>query len=144
VAHGEGATGETATAELAAVEDATVIYGIGVDLVYIARFSRNLERTPALRQRLFTLRERTLPDRSLAARFAAKEALIKALGGSDGITWQDLEIVRGEEHAPRFTPTPGLGRVLAARSIGQPWVSLAHETGMAVATVVLEVVAGEQ
>lgn len=115
-----------------------MICGIGVDLVDVARFTRQLERTPALRERLFTPAERDLPVRSLAARFAAKEALIKALGGSDGLSWQDLEIVRGEKRAPGFSRGAALTRALAARGAGHPWVSLAHDGNHAVATVVLE------
>ncbi len=56
------------------------IAGIGVDVVDLARFERAVARTPKLRDRLFAESERGLPLRSLAGRFAAKEALIKALG----------------------------------------------------------------
>ena len=55
-----------------------MILGVGVDIVDIARFTRALERTPKLGERLFTDAERELPANSLAGRFAAKEALIKA------------------------------------------------------------------
>jgi holo-[acyl-carrier protein] synthase len=57
-----------------------MIIGIGVDLVDLARFERAVTRTPNLLARLFVPAERDLPLRSLAGRFAAKEALIKALG----------------------------------------------------------------
>src|SRR5206468_4151879 len=57
-----------------------MILGLGVDLVDVARFDATLRRTPALRPRLFTESERGLATQSLAARFAAKEALAKALG----------------------------------------------------------------
>ena len=59
-----------------------MIVGIGVDAVDVERFRRALERTPRLADRLFTERERTLSVQSLAARFAAKEAFIKAMGDS--------------------------------------------------------------
>ena len=62
-----------------------MILGIGVDVVDIARFEAALERTPALRERLFTEVERPLATRSLAARFAAKEAVAKALGAPQGL-----------------------------------------------------------
>ena len=55
-----------------------MIEGIGIDVVDIARFQESLERTPALKARLFTEREAILKTSSLAARFAAKEALVKA------------------------------------------------------------------
>ncbi|MBC9927615.1 MULTISPECIES: holo-ACP synthase [unclassified Leucobacter] len=115
-----------------------MICGVGVDLVDVVRFARQLERTPALRDRLFTPAERGLSDRSLAARFAGKEALIKALGGSGELGWHDLEIVRGENRAPSFTRTAELARVLTAHGAGQPWLSIAHDGNHAIATVVLE------
>ncbi|MGH3703259.1 MAG: holo-ACP synthase, partial [Agromyces sp.] len=71
-----------------------MIAGIGIDVVDIARFERSLIRTPALRERLFAESERDRPARSLAARFAAKEALIKALGGNTVIRWHDMRIVQ--------------------------------------------------
>ena len=115
-----------------------MIVGIGVDTVDIARFERQLERTPALRERLFTPGERGLSTASLAARFAAKEALIKALGGSGDLSWQDLEVVRGEGRSPAFAPTPGYDRHLGARGAAIAHLSLAHDGGIATAFVVLE------
>ncbi len=64
-----------------------MIIGTGIDLVDIPRFERTLERTPRLLERLFAPAERALRLPALAARYAAKEALIKALGGSDGVHW---------------------------------------------------------
>ncbi|MBO9579253.1 MAG: holo-ACP synthase, partial [Microbacteriaceae bacterium] len=71
--------------------------GVGVDLVDVARFERAVSRTPRLRSRLFAPDElarggKDLPLRSLAGRFAAKEALIKALGDSDGVGWHDMPV----------------------------------------------------
>ena len=74
-----------------------MIVGIGVDVVDVTRFGETLRRTPALRQRLFTVAERELPLASLAARFAAKEALAKALGAPAGLQWLDCEVVKDEE-----------------------------------------------
>ena len=62
-----------------------MILGVGIDVVDIARFGETLTRTPAMRDRLFTAAERERPLASLAARFAAKEALAKALGAPDGM-----------------------------------------------------------
>jgi len=115
-----------------------MILGIGVDTVDIARFRRQLERTPALRPRLFTEAERTLTIPSLAVRFAAKEALIKALGDSGGLVWHDIEIVRNEDRAPSFVRTEGLSREFAARGADRAHLSLSHDGGAAVAFVVLE------
>lgn len=115
-----------------------MIRGIGVDTVDIARFERQLERTPALRERLFTAAERELPVPSLAARFAAKEALMKALGGSGALAWHDMSVVRGEARAPSFAPTAGLARELESRDVARVHLSLTHDGGIATAFVVAE------
>jgi len=70
-----------------------MIIGVGIDVVDIARFEQALTRTPRMAVRLFTEGERSLPAHSLAARFAAKEALAKALGAPRGLLWTDAEIV---------------------------------------------------
>src|SRR5207245_4844001 len=62
-----------------------VIVGVGIDVVDVDRFARILSRRPALAERLFTPAERRLPIASLAARFAAKEAVAKALGAPAGL-----------------------------------------------------------
>ena len=77
-----------------------MIAGIGVDVVDLARFERSIERTPKLRERLFTEAERPLPVHSLAARFAAKEALIKADGRGFACT-TTLFSVTTDAGAPR-------------------------------------------
>ena len=73
-----------------------MIVGVGIDVVEIARFEQALNRTAGLAGRLFTDGERTLPSHSLAARFAAKEALAKALGAPRGLLWTDAEVVRDD------------------------------------------------
>ena len=70
-----------------------MIIGIGVDVVQVSRFEQQLKRAPALRDRLFVPAERDLTIRSLAARFAAKEAVAKALGAPAGMNWQDCQVV---------------------------------------------------
>lgn len=115
-----------------------MIVGIGVDTVDLERFERQLARTPALLARLFTAPERELSAASLGARFAAKEALIKALGGSDGISWQDLEVLRRENRAPRFTRTPALTQALERLGADHVHVSLTHDAGIATAFVIVE------
>ena len=114
------------------------VLGIGIDVVDIARFGETLERTPALRERLFTETERERPLASLAARFAAKEALAKALGAPTGLGWLDAEVVNAPSGDPRLDIS---GSVLArAKDIGvkQVHVSLSHDAGIASAVVVLE------
>jgi len=115
-----------------------VIAGIGVDVVDIARFESSLERTPGLRTRLFTEAEQAVPMHSLAARFAAKEALIKALGGSEGLTWHGAEVVNAESGAPSFAQTPELDALLRGRGLEHPHLSLSHDGGVATAFVVIE------
>jgi holo-[acyl-carrier-protein] synthase len=78
-----------------------VIVGVGLDVAGIERFGQALERTPMLVERIFVERELALPDgeprgvASLAARFAAKEALAKALGAPGGLSWHDAEVPAG-------------------------------------------------
>jgi holo-[acyl-carrier protein] synthase len=114
------------------------IVGVGIDVVDIGRFEESLERTPALSERLFTVRERQRPPASLAARFAAKEALAKALGAPTGMAWLDAEIVNDATGDPQFEIS---GSVLArANDVGARTihVSLSHDAGIASAMVVIE------
>jgi holo-[acyl-carrier protein] synthase len=115
-----------------------VIAGIGVDVVDLERFARSLERTPRLRERLFTDAERGLPVHSLAARFAAKEALIKALGGSEGVRWHDMEIVADDERNPGFVLHNVIERDVRERGIAHIHVTMTHDAGVATAFVVTE------
>jgi holo-[acyl-carrier protein] synthase len=115
-----------------------VILGVGIDVVDIERFGATLARTPALRQRLFTEEERGLPLRSLAARFAAKEALAKALGSPIGLSWADATVQRGADGRPELDVR---GSVLArTKDLGVHTlhVSLSHDAGIASAVVVAE------
>ena len=79
---------------------AVAVIGVGIDVVDIGRFEEALERTPTLRERLFTEQERERPLASLAARFAAKEALAKALGAPTGMHWLDAEVVSEADRQP--------------------------------------------
>ncbi len=115
-----------------------MIVGVGIDVVDVARFGQTLERTPRLVPRLFTPDERGLPLASLAARFAAKEALAKALGAPVGLHWTDAWVRRDEAGRPHLEV---VGTV-AARSdelgVTSMHVSLSHDAGIASAVVVLE------
>ncbi|CAN7190051.1 holo-ACP synthase [Microbacterium sp. LjRoot45] len=115
-----------------------MIVGIGVDLVDIPRFERSLERTPRLMDRLFAPAERALRPPSLAARYAAKEALIKALGGSDGVHWTDIEVASEPSGRPVFALTGETAATVAARGIRTVHLSLTHDAGVAIAYVVAE------
>ena len=115
-----------------------MIVGLGTDLVEIARFEQSLQRTPTLRERLFTPAEATLPVRSLAARFAAKEALAKALGAPAGLSWQDAEVVVEESGRPRFELRGTVADAVAGLGADRVHLSLSHDGGLALAFVVLE------
>lgn len=115
-----------------------MIVGVGVDIVDIARFEQKLEQTPALRERLFTPTEQGRKTQSLAGIFAAKEALIKALGGSKDLSWQDMSIVKNDAGAPRFELNGSLQTVLDQHAISSVHVSISHEQETAVAFVVAE------
>jgi holo-[acyl-carrier protein] synthase len=114
------------------------VLGIGVDVVEIARFEESLTRTPNLRDRLFTPAEAVLNTQSLAARFAAKEALAKALGAPGNLEWHDAEVVS----LPSGQPTMELrGTVLSrAKELGVTKVhlSLTHDAGVAIAFLTLD------
>lgn len=115
-----------------------MIVGIGVDTVQIERFERALERTPALRDRLFVEPDRLLPAHSLAARFAAGEALIKALGDSHGLSWHDMRIEKNALNAPTFARTAALAQLLDEMGADRVHVTMTHDGGYATAFVIVE------
>ena len=115
-----------------------MIVGVGIDVVDVARFGATLERTPALVERLFTPAERAMVLNSLAARFAAKEALAKALGAPSGMLWQDAEVHRGPDGRPHFEVRGTVAAAVDALGITSIHVSLSHDAGIASAVVVAE------
>jgi holo-[acyl-carrier protein] synthase len=120
-----------------------VIVGIGVDVVDIARFERALVRTPTLKSRLFAESEQVkdgiaLPLRSLAGRFAAKEALIKAFGDSTGVRWHDMLVVSDGHGNPSFELRDSTRAIAAGRGITAIHLSMSHDAGIAIAYVVAE------
>ncbi|MCD2168938.1 holo-ACP synthase [Microbacterium sp. JC 701] len=119
-----------------------MIVGIGVDLVDVPRFEEHLARTPRLLPRLFAPAERVLKPRSLAARYAAKEALIKALGGSDGVHWTDIEVTSEPSGRPVFALSGETAATIAARGITAVHLSMSHDAGLATAYVVAEAASG--
>lgn len=115
-----------------------MIVGVGIDVVDVARFVATLERTPRLRVKLFTPEERELPDNSLAARFAVKEAIAKALGAPGDLQWQDCTVHRTIGGPPQVELR---GTVLARSQelgIARWHVSISHDAGVASAMVVAE------
>jgi holo-[acyl-carrier protein] synthase len=115
-----------------------VIVGVGVDAVDVNRFTASLERTPSLATRLFTPAERELTVLSLAARFAAKEAIAKALGAPRALQWHDAEITRGEGGRPELSVTGSVAAAAQALGVRHWHLSLSHDGGLALAFVVAE------
>jgi len=115
-----------------------VIIGVGIDVVDVARFTATLERTPRLRERLFTDAEQLLPPASMAARFAAKEALAKALGAPVGLRWLDAEVHRGDDGRPHLAMHGTVAERADELGARRTHVSLSHDAGIASAVVVVE------
>ncbi|WP_205475277.1 holo-ACP synthase [Nocardioides sp. SYSU D00038] len=114
------------------------VIGVGIDVVDLDRFRAALERTPELRERLFTPAEAERPLASLAARFAAKEAIAKALGAPHGLQWHDAEVVSEESGRPLFTIRGTVRARADELGVRSVHLSLSHDAGIASAMVVLE------
>ena len=112
-----------------------MIDGIGIDVVDIERFAESIKRTPALLEKLFTPAERTKPASSLAARFAAKEALYKALSPDHGLSWHEAEVINLENGKPAFLFRGAIADLVDG---AQVHLSLSHDGGIASAMVILE------
>ncbi len=123
---------------------ATPVVNIGVDVVDIARFARVVERSPRLVQRVFTEREveqsggTTLRASSLAARWAAKEAVAKVLVDNRGLSWHDCEVVAAGRGQPTLQMRGTVLQAGLALGIDSWLLSLSHDGGMAVAFVVAQ------
>jgi holo-[acyl-carrier protein] synthase len=115
-----------------------VIIGVGIDVVDVDRFVQTLERTPGLRDRVFTDVEAAKPPSSLAARFAAKEALAKALGAPAGMHWRDAEVTTDADGRPWLSITGTVADRAAELGVRNMHLSLSHDAGIASAVVVLE------
>lgn len=115
------------------------IVGIGVDVVDVERVRRLLERRSSFRERVFTEAERAycdgkvVPARYYAARWAAREACVKALGGVRGWRWRDIHVERAPTGAPRLA-LEGPARARAERvGAAEVLVSFSHEASVAAA-----------
>jgi holo-[acyl-carrier protein] synthase len=124
-----------------------MIYGIGIDIVSIPRIERMLDRWGRLfTQRVFTPAEiafcegRSNPGQHFALRWAAKEAMLKALGMGlrGGIKWTDIEVVNEPSGQPSLQLHNQAKGFLADRNIKATFVSISHERNYGVAHVVLE------
>ncbi|MBJ7905512.1 holo-ACP synthase [Streptomyces sp. NPDC004549] len=120
------------------------IVGVGIDVAEIERFRAALERTPGLADRLFVAGELLLPGgerrgiASLAARFAAKEALAKALGAPSGLLWVDAEVYVEDSGQPRLRVKGTVAARAAELGVRSWHISLSHDAGVASAVVIAE------
>ena len=112
-----------------------MIEGIGIDVVDIERFKSSLDRTPGLLEKLFTDAERIKPIASLAARFAAKEALAKALSVGKSLPWHDAEVINLESGRPAFLFRGKIADLIDGANVH---LSLSHDAGIASAMVIVE------
>jgi holo-[acyl-carrier protein] synthase len=117
------------------------VLGVGVDVVDTRRFGAVLARSPRLVTRVFTDREIQLSggDRirptSLAARWAAKEAVAKVLVDNRGLSWHDCEVLNGERGEPTLELSGTVLAAAQARGIDGWRISLSHDGDMAIAFV---------
>ena len=123
------------------------VAGVGTDLVDLDRFRAALERTPGLKTRCFTEAEREYAERRndpierYAARFAAKEAVMKALGvGLGACEFHDIEVVRAESGQPSVVLHDAAVALAAERGVTTLHLSLTHTDTAAHAMVVAETV----
>ena len=121
-----------------------VIVGIGADVVLVPRFEAALRRRSGLGARLFSTPELSRPDgtplsaASLAARFAAKEAVAKVLGAPAGMQWHDCRVLADDAGTPRLEVVGTVAAVAAAAGITRWHVSLSHDGDYALAYVIGE------
>ena len=124
-----------------------MILSIGVDIIEVYRIRESIARTPQFAERVYTAAEREYCEskgvaaaQSYAARFAAKEAFLKALktGWRGKISWHDIEVVSGEDGVPDLIITGEAAVILKERGADRVHISLSHTTDHAVAQVLLE------
>ena len=122
------------------------IVGIGTDLARIERFRKFVQSGNRVLERLFSESERGYamqmkdPSPHLAARFAAKEAFVKALGTGlrEGLSWQQIIVVRDSLGCPSLQLSGRAAEMLQQRGVESTHLSYSHDGDYAVATVVLE------
>jgi len=124
-----------------------VIISIGVDIIEVGRVRETIARTPRFAERVFTDAERAYCEsrgaaaaQHYAARFAAKEAALKALqtGWSGGISWQDVEVGAKDSGAPVISFHGRARELYEQTGAARAHLSIAHTTEHAIAEVILE------
>ena len=115
-----------------------MLIGLGTDVCSIERLSEAITRTPNLKERLFHENEQELSPESLAGRFAAKEALAKAIGNPALLVWNEIEVTKDAHGKPSFQLHGSSATNLSTLGAERILLSISHDAGVAVATVVLE------
>jgi holo-[acyl-carrier protein] synthase len=115
-----------------------MIIGVGIDIVGVDRLREHLARAPRLAERLFSPAEASLPPASQAARFAAKEALAKALGAPGDLVWRDAEVVRAPDGRPRLEVHGTFADRCRQLGVVHLHLSVSHDAGLATAIVIAE------
>lgn len=115
-----------------------MITGIGVDLVDLKRFEQTIEKNPKLIERLFHPVERGYTTNQLAGSFAAKEAVVKALGSSEGLSWQEISVVRDSLGKPWIHAEGASAKRLQDAQVAKLHLSLSHDGGFLTAYVIAE------
>lgn len=123
-----------------------MIFGIGCDICSIERFAQMAARHPGAVAKILTEAEASLAIQSQAGRFAAKEALIKALGKRPDLvsklSWQEVAVVNDDSGMPSFNFTGQSLNALTAFGITDIHLSISHDAGVAMAMVIVEQLPG--
>lgn len=123
-----------------------MILGIGIDIVKVDRIEKAVERwSDSFTRRVFTEREleyctkQKKPAQHLAARFGAKEAVMKAFGTghAGGVKWTDVEVLHDEKGKPIVALSGVLRDLAAGMGVSEAMISMSHDTGYAVSQAIL-------
>lgn len=115
-----------------------MIIGVGVDLVDLSRFENSIEKNPGLIEKIFHTDERDAATRTLAGRFAAKEALIKVFGDSKPMRWHDVRVSKDELGKPEISLFDSTAEYAKSRGIQNLHLSISHDGNFAMAFLVAE------
>ena len=115
-----------------------MIIGVGVDLVDLSRFENSIEKNPGLIEKIFHVDERDAAPRTLAGRFAAKEALIKVFGDSKPMRWHDVRVSKNELGKPQISLFDSTAEYAKSRGIESLHLSISHDANIAIAFLVAE------
>lgn len=114
-----------------------MIVGVGIDVTQVSRFTEAASREGLL-SRIFTAAEQDSSMQRMAGRFAAKEALAKALGAPTGLVWTDVEVRKDADGKPYFACTGTVADRVSELGIARLHLSITHDAGIAAAVVVCE------